>query len=149
MTRRLAVPPVLFAVLGVAAVLVGRYLPLIRWLEAPATVLGVIPVLAGMAVCGSAWRRFTRVRTNLWTFEDPGRMITAGPFAHSRNPMYLGFQTCLTGIAILVGTVSALIAPVTFFLVARYWYIPFEEQRMVSVFGPEYTDYARQVRRWL
>jgi protein-S-isoprenylcysteine O-methyltransferase Ste14 len=42
-----------------------------------------------------------------------------------------------------------LIAPLLFFLVIDRMLIPEEEETMERIFGEQYLDYKRRVRRWL
>ena len=49
----------------------------------------------------------------------------------------------------VVGGLTAWIAPLLFFAAANLWYIPYEERRMINTFGPAYTAYQSEVRRWL
>ena len=63
--------------------------------------------------------------------------------------MYLGITIALMGIAIVVGSLPMLIAPVGFFAIINMVFIPYEERRLEQIFGEEYIDYKRQVRRWL
>ena len=63
--------------------------------------------------------------------------------------MYLGFTLALGGVALLVGSLSAVIGPVFFWLLADRWYVPFEERRMTARFGPAYQQYRIMVPRWV
>jgi len=92
---------------------------------------------------------FRKMKTQIHTFKKPKKLITNGLFQYTRNPIYLGFSLFLLGIAILLGSVSSFIPVIGFFLVANFWYIPFEEKNMKMVFGQSYLFYCRGVRRWL
>jgi protein-S-isoprenylcysteine O-methyltransferase Ste14 len=109
----------------------------------------VLSLIGGLAVAATQNRRFARVGTNIMTFDDPDVLVSTGWFARSRNPMYLGFLVGLLGVALVVGTTTAMVGPVLFFLAADKWYIPFEERRLLAVFGPDYEAYRGKVRRWL
>ena len=97
----------------------------------------------------SIGKRFRKVKTQIHTFKKPKKLVTDGLFQYSRNPIYLGFTMALLGIAFLLGSLTALIPVLFFFLVANFWYIPFEEKNMQMVFGQSYSFYSRKVRRWL
>jgi protein-S-isoprenylcysteine O-methyltransferase Ste14 len=62
--------------------------------------------------------------------------------------MYLGMAAMLLGEAVVFGTVTPMAVPWIFawFLSARF--IRLEEAVMSEVFGSEYEDYRRRVRRW-
>ena len=63
--------------------------------------------------------------------------------------MYLGFVLLLLGLAILLGSIVALIAPAAMFITLEKIFIPTEEKNLLGAFGKEYLDYKKKVRRWL
>ncbi|NIH67170.1 methyltransferase family protein [Modestobacter marinus] len=78
----------------------------------------------------------------------PQRLVTSGPYAVSRNPMYLGHLVFLAGLTAL--TRSPLAVAVTAVLVP--WFdarARADHARLVSLFGEPYRDYATRVPRWL
>lgn len=78
----------------------------------------------------------------------PERLVVTGPYAVTRNPMYMGHLIFLSGLTLL--TRSPLALAVTSALVP--W---FDERarkdhaRLVRIFGAPYEEYARRVPRWL
>ncbi|MFA4994894.1 MAG: isoprenylcysteine carboxylmethyltransferase family protein [Bdellovibrionales bacterium] len=76
-------------------------------------------------------------------------LVTEGPFRISRNPIYLGGISMLSGCALVWGSIAALVMPLIFFLAMNFVYIPFEEQRLLDAFGNAYVAYKSRVRRWL
>ncbi|MCG8527956.1 MAG: isoprenylcysteine carboxylmethyltransferase family protein, partial [Opitutales bacterium] len=79
----------------------------------------------------------------------PDILVTEGPFKFTRNPIYLGFLLVLVGFAWCFGVISVWVGPLIFLLLANFWYIPFEEKRMLKKFGESYVEYRQKVRRWL
>jgi hypothetical protein len=78
----------------------------------------------------------------------PDRLVTTGPYAVVRNPMYLGHLIFLAGLAI------TLRSPRTALLglgVAAWFHarVLDDEARLRAIFGAEYIEYARRVSRWL
>jgi protein-S-isoprenylcysteine O-methyltransferase Ste14 len=114
----------------------------VRIAGAPLAALGI-----GLTV--AAARVFERAGTNIVTTRDPDLLVTTGPFALTRNPMYLGFLLFLAGVALGIGTLWAAVGPVVFLVVADRWYIPFEERRGSAVFGAAFDRYCANVRRWI
>ena len=53
------------------------------------------------------------------------------------------------GIAIILGSLVTILAPVAFFLTMQIFFIPDEEKAMEQTFGQEYLDYKKRVRQWL
>ena len=120
--------------------------PLIR---PPWPWLGLVPLLLGLGLLISGSGRFRKIGTNLKTFDEPGVLVTDGPFRFSRNPMYLGFLLLLLGVAAIMGAGTPFVGPLAFVLAAALWYIPFEERMMRAKFGEAYEAYSRKVRRWI
>jgi len=72
-------------------------------------------------------------------------LITAGPYAYVRNPIYLGAILMISGLYISFGSwVAALVAIVpTIFM--HSWHIKYEEQFMVNQFGDTFTEYKSKI----
>ena len=83
------------------------------------------------------------------TSETNNKLVTAGPFQFTRNPMYLGLVVLSLGVAVATGAILMFVAPLLVFATANWVHIPFEEAKMRRQFGPAFDDYARNVRRWL
>lgn len=141
-------PPRLFLICVALTVVLGLLVPIGGQLPTALRLLSVPIFLAGAWVVMGSSRHFGRVGTNIVTSDDPDQLVNDRHFRWSRNPMYLGFLTMLVAVAAGVGTASAWVGPVLFFVVASCWYIPFEEGRMQAVFGEEYDAYRATVRRW-
>jgi len=76
-------------------------------------------------------------------------LVAYGPYAFTRNPMYVGMVTITLGVALLVGAPLLFAAPVLLFLLDNFVIIPFEEAKMERQFGDAYRAYKGKVRRWI
>ena len=141
-------PPTLFWILVAAIVAVDRFFPLIEFAEPWLPWCGAALAIAGVGVSVAAKRQFQQVGTNVYTFEEPGELVTEGLFGISRNPMYLGLVLAGFGAALVSATVAALVLSGVFALIVRYWYIAYEESAMLRRFGNSYEAYRRRVWRW-
>ena len=110
---------------------------------------GAVLFAAGFGTMIWAWWLFRRAGTPIRPTDRPARLVTAGPYRISRNPMYLGIVAMLLGIALAVGSWPMLIAPVGFFAFMSAVFIPFETERLRRIFGEEYDSYAKRVREWI
>ena len=146
--RRL-LPPHLVLLLVAAAAGLTALAPLGTVLSGRWRLVGLVPLVVGIVVNVGGARHFDRVGTNIRTFDDPGHLVDDGLFARTRNPTYVGFTLLLVGVAALLGSVIAWLAPVTFFVAADRWYIPFEERRMAARFGSAFFRYRERVPRWI
>jgi protein-S-isoprenylcysteine O-methyltransferase Ste14 len=82
-------------------------------------------------------------------FHTPPTLVLEGPYRFSRNPIYLSVIIILFGLAILVGSLTVFIISIALFIIFRTWFISWEEKKLEEVFGEEYLEYKRRVRRWL
>ena len=82
---------------------------------------------------------------------DAPRLITAGPYAHLRNPLYLGNLLNGAGVALAASAGLGRYAPWVFLVAvgihtAIYMtIIPLEESFLRKQFGATYEDYCRHV----
>lgn len=76
-------------------------------------------------------------------------LVTGGVYRYTRNPMYLGMAFILIGGIIRIGNPLSLIGLVFFVWYLTRFQIKPEEEALIKIFGKEYEDYCRKVRRWL
>lgn len=103
----------------------------------------------GISLASAGSSHFERVGTNIKTFDDPGKLVDDGLFCYTRNPMYVGLLAALIGLALACGNWVGFIFPLLFFAMLQFVYIPFEERRMLEIFGERYLEYKSRVRRWI
>lgn len=140
-------PPALVAICILIMTALHLLVPLGVLMDRP--LLAIIVALAGLGFSLSGARLFSRVGTNIKTFNKPDHLVTSGLFRFTRNPMYLGFVLLLIGIAIGLGTATPFAVVAAFFAITNLWYIPFEEKKMEETFGVAYLEYKARTRRWI
>ena len=143
------IPPILLCILVGLMVGADTFLPLIRFDPPGLLWAGAAIVVLGVCIAGPAMLRFRRAGTNFHTFKEPGVLVTDGPYAISRNPMYVGMVLAGLGAALITATLAGVILAAAYALVVRYWYIAYEERAMRRQFGERYDAYCRKVGRWL
>ena len=72
------------------------------------------------------------------------RLATSGPYAYTRNPLYLGTLIVAAGLAVAGRSAGLALLFAGVFLLVYLPVILLEEQHLRQLF-PEYVDYARQV----
>lgn len=108
----------------------------VRLLGGPLIVVGV---------AWAAWATRTAGRVDL---ERPERLVTRGPYAISRHPMYVAWTLIYLGVSLTLNTVW-LLSLLPLLAVLTHREVKREEQRLVESFGGEYRTYRRRVRRYL
>jgi protein-S-isoprenylcysteine O-methyltransferase Ste14 len=146
-------PPFLFVAGYLAAWLLDR-VARFRFVGGDASRVPVVAagwaVLAlGLAVMLWGFGTFLGKRTAIIPNKAASRLVIAGPYRYSRNPMYTGMTIAYTGVALLTNRAWALVL-LPLVLGALYLLVIRREERYLGgAFGDEYATYRRTVRRWL
>ena len=144
-------PPVQLALAITSALLLDRYAPL-DWPgqhDTPARIIGL--AIGGTGVLLIVW-----AVTSLWRHDTtvmPDRistaLVTTGPYALLRNPIYLGEVMAMLGAAELTKNVWFIIAAFAFAALVTWLQILPEERHLEARFGKDYSEYKARARRWI
>ncbi len=144
-------PPVLFIAAIAAAWLLTLFAPLpwpglddtaAHWIGVGFGALGLSLVVSGF------WTLFAH-RTTYLPHRASTTLVTSGPFARFRNPIYLGEALLLLYGAEITKSIWFVGAALLFgILVTALQIIP-EERHLEATFGDEYLDYKARSRRWI
>lgn len=108
---------------------------------------GISLVLVGLAL--RAWASgFAGLHTRSCEIEAP-KLVTAGPFAHMRNPIYGGTICLGLGMVFLIGDPWAFVLAGIALGILYLVIVPAEESFLARRFGEEYLSYKRSVPRFL
>lgn len=98
---------------------------------------------AGAAISASAVRSASNV-----DLERPSTLITSGPYATSRNPMYVGWTLLYLGGALITRNAWMVASlPLVGGIIHRE--VLREEHTLEGAFGKEYLRYRKLVRRYV
>ena len=114
--------------------LAGPVWPLVGW-----------PLSTGAA---AFYARAWAVRGFGSDLEHPESLITTGPYAVSRHPLYVGALLIQVGVGCLSRTGWVLAAWPWVARRAHAW-VMLEEDELAGQFGDEWTEYAGRVPRWV
>jgi protein-S-isoprenylcysteine O-methyltransferase Ste14 len=103
----------------------------------------------GVAINLVADGAFHKANTTVKPFEESSALVTGGVFRITRNPMYLGFVLILTGIAVLLRSLTPYLVPIVFAVMIDRLYISVEERMLAERFGAAWQAYKRSTGRWL
>ena len=145
-------PPPLVYLLGVA---LGWLLD--RWIPWPITagpsqgryVAAVVFVLVYLALFLGAFTAFRRAHTTLIPNRPATAFVTRGPYAFTRNPMYVSLVALYIAVALWLNSWWALVLLPVVVLVIDRAVIAREERYLGTAFPDEYGAYRARVRRWL
>ncbi len=148
------------ATLGVVLQMCGYFLV---WFHPPRTAfLPPVAALSGVRgiifavftiglAAGSGWLLESAVRTLGKQWALPARLveghklITVGPYAYVRNPIYTGMLGMLIATGLAMEHWIATVAAIVVFAVGMVIRVRSEEKLLRAAFGKEFEDYARRV----
>ena len=117
-----------------------QFLPQGYWAFYSGAVLtsaGLLFAVWARAYLGTNWSRSV-------TIKQDHELITTGPYALVRHPIYTGLLTAFLGTAIATTQLRGLIA-FALIAISLLYKLRLEEQWMRAQFGDTYADYSRRV----
>jgi protein-S-isoprenylcysteine O-methyltransferase Ste14 len=111
--------------------------------------LGWVLIVAFVVWNGWALVTMAQHRTALLPGEPTTVVIERGPFARSRNPLYVGLLVLSAGAGLVFGSLWALVALPLEWALLRWGAVVPEEKYLTAKFGTTYSGYTGRVRRWL
>jgi protein-S-isoprenylcysteine O-methyltransferase Ste14 len=106
---------------------------------------GLLLMLVGLGF--AVWARFILGRnwSGTVTVKENHVLITRGPYAWVRHPIYTGILLAALGTAIVGGTFASLVV-VALVTLALWLKLRIEERFMLETFGEQYASYRQRVK---
>jgi protein-S-isoprenylcysteine O-methyltransferase Ste14 len=142
-------PPILFVGALVAANLLTWATPLGMPTISLAGLMGWALLLAAIGLIGWSFLTFRAARTTVLPHRRSDALIDGGPFALSRNPIYLGEAILLGGLGLLNASIWYWLVIPAFMIAVTRMAILREEAHLEARFGDAYRAYKARVRRWV
>lgn len=145
-------PPVVYVGAIAAAIVLGVAVPL-PFVTGPLGeflfALGWLVAAGGVAIDIAAMRAMRRAKTTILPHRAASHLVTDGPFAFSRNPIYLGNTMVMIGLGLILGNGWFLALAIVAALLVHKLAVQPEERHLEQRFGKRFRDYSRKVRRWI
>jgi protein-S-isoprenylcysteine O-methyltransferase Ste14 len=145
-------PPLLFLGALVLGCLLSLVLPLGTRLASAnglALAVGSTFVVLGLVLAVLAARRFRMAGTSVPTQQPTAALVTVGPYAFTRNPIYIGLILIYFGLAIVLTSLWVLMLLIPVLVVLQRGVVEREEAYLERQFGDVYRKYQTRVPRWL
>ena len=147
-------PPIVFLVAFLMGLwLEGAMYRLRLWdaepIPRPLIAVGLAIVLAGAVFVGWGIVTFRRHQTAIIPFRAASTLVRSGPYRFTRNPMYLGMTLAHLGASVALNAMWPIILLPMALVVLFKLVIAKEERHLWEMFGNDYVEYRRQVRRWI
>lgn len=112
--------------------------------------IGLVPLGAGFVLLLWCVRDFyVAGQGTLAPWTPPRHLVTAGPYRHSRNPMYVAVTLMLLGWAVCFASASITIYGAVVFVAFHLRVVYGEEPWLAQTHGAAWDDYRARVPRWL
>ncbi len=144
-------PPLLTVGMLVACYFLDKYLTL-GWEPEKVTnfmrYTGYGLIIVAISIDVWSFLTFRKYRANIMPHKAASQLMMSGPFAHSRNPIYLANVMLVTGFGFALGSRWFLLGAVVLFFLLSELAIKREEKHLEANFPKEWEDYKKLVRRW-
>ena len=115
----------------------------------PLILIGICLIGLGFLLAFNSISRFIKAKTGVVPFSESTTLITEGFYKYTRNPMYVGMNSFLLGLMLILKNPLNIILLIIFFFIVRNMFVLKEEVQMEETFGEDYLTYKGKVRRWL
>jgi len=141
-------PPLVFLLALLVGYLIDRYQPP-RPRPDELVVAGIALVVIAFAIAIWAMRQFHAAGTAVEPWKPTRAIVESGPFAFSRNPIYVSFALTQFGIGLWQNRLAVMLMVIPALLATDRFIIRREEAYLERKFGAAYLDYKARVRRWI
>jgi protein-S-isoprenylcysteine O-methyltransferase Ste14 len=141
-------PPLIYIGMAIIAVMLNRISPLgLDWYQLK--YLGAILLAFAIAIEVWSFLTFRKHRTTIMPNKGAEHLITSGPFAHSRNPIYVANTILVSAVGLYFGNLWLIPAALIAAILTQELAIKREEKHLALKFGEAWTTYTSKVPRWL
>jgi protein-S-isoprenylcysteine O-methyltransferase Ste14 len=117
--------------------------------DGPAHFVGLGIGVAGILLFAWAALTLRRHGTTILPDKAADKLVTDGPYAFRRNPIYLADVLILLGIAELTKNIWFVLLAAVFAVLVTWLAILPEERHLEARFGDEFRNYKARTRRWI
>ncbi|MFN2450198.1 MAG: isoprenylcysteine carboxylmethyltransferase family protein [Candidatus Baltobacteraceae bacterium] len=143
-----AFPPLIYGIPLLTTLIVDRVTSKKR-LPAPLRLLSIGFFAAAASVMAPSFREFGKAQTPVDPFEETTALVQSGPYAYTRNPIYVGLTLAYAGVAFAAGSGLSLAALPVIVRFMNAGVIEREERYLEQKFGEQYRRYKAKAPRWL
>ena len=149
---KLLIPPPIQALLSAIMMwLISRYFTHANFSLNGINIFALIFLIIAAIIIILSMYKFKKIKTTISPLRPnkTSSLVNSGIYAYTRNPMYLGLLLMLFSTALfLKNLISFLIIPLFILFITKNQILP-EEEALENIFGEEYKNYKKKVRRWI
>ncbi|MEL7834587.1 isoprenylcysteine carboxylmethyltransferase family protein [Fodinibius sp. Rm-B-1B1-1] len=141
-------PPLVGLTLAVTSIFLHIFFPLNITSATIVIIAGIIILGSGIVLQVICLQVFKKAKTTPLFQKPTTNILESGPYARSRNPIYIAVFLQFIGLSFLINTWWLIAALPILYVYLRYGVIAREEQYLEQKFGEEYRRYRSNVPRW-
>ena len=149
---KLLIPPPIQALLSaIMMCLISRYFTHANFSLNGINIFALIFLIIAVIIIVLSMYKFRKIKTTISPLRPnkTSSLVKSGIYEYTRNPMYLGLLLMLFSTALfLKNLISFLIIPLFILFITKNQILP-EEEALENIFGEEYKNYKKKVRRWI
>jgi protein-S-isoprenylcysteine O-methyltransferase Ste14 len=150
--NRIPWPPLIYGAAIPAGALSGFVLPT-PWPGSPMSDflvgIGLMIIALALFMDFKAMSAMKMHKTTIMPNKGADHLVSTGPFAFSRNPIYVANTMLTIGAGLVFGIVWFLPLAFVAAFATQKLAVEREEAHLAARFGKNWRDYSRKVRRWL
>ena len=105
-------------------------------------------LIGGIALIAAALWQFRARGTPVETWRSSDTIVTDGPYALTRNPIYIAFLVIYTAIGVIANAPAVIALLPVLVVVLHVGVVLREEDYLECKFGDSYLEYRQVVPRW-
>ena len=142
-------PPIIYAISILTGIGLNNFWPLLMPDGLQHHGYGILLIIIALLLAAWSLYEFHKAGTDVRPDKPDSALLTSGPYRFTRNPLYIVLTLAqLTAAVWLNNLWIALLAILSAIIISRYA-IAREERYLETLFGQQYLDYKKRVRRWL
>ena len=142
-------PPIVTLIFGLVIYFSKSFFPIYRFNYS--NNISLIFLIFGFIILINAVKSFKKHQTTINPLnpDQASTLVNSGIFSFTRNPMYLGMLFILLSISFKFNILGGIIICFLFKIyITRFQIMP-EEEAMEKIFGKDFVEYKKKVRRWI
>lgn len=121
------------------------YLPVPAWLRA----VGVVMAIGGLGLLGAAHHALDGAFSTAIGIKPGQRLVTNGPYARIRNPIYVAYLSLFSGLGLCSGNWLFMVCGDGMISILMTTRLKREERLLEDAFGEEYRAWAARTGRFI
>ncbi len=142
-------PPIIYAISILSGIWLYKLWPLAMPFAIHGRLYGGIIVVIAVIIAAWSLLNFHRNNTDVRPDKPDSALITSGPYRYTRNPLYIVLSLTQITVAVWLDNLWVLLLVIPSIIVITRYAIAREERYLEQLFGQDYLDYKKRVRRWL